>query len=121
MAAVLTTSNVSASSMLVVVFLIGGATFGIGSVVTILGLLRSPGSQRAAALTILGGVLLGSIASLLPTFARSMPWEPLPPLAILSVVLGVAGGTIVIAGVVRIALLGMDLRPQIAGPEASPS
>jgi hypothetical protein len=116
--ATLATAQVSASSMLVVVFLIGGATFGIGSVVTILGLLGSPGSQRAAALTVLGGVLLGSVASLLPTFARSVPGQPVSPLGILAVVLGLAGGAIVLAGVIRIALLGMDLRPRFGGPEA---
>jgi hypothetical protein len=39
-------------------------------------------------------------------------------LGILAVVLGVAAGAIVLAGVIRIALLGMDLRPRFGGPEA---
>jgi hypothetical protein len=114
----LATARVSVSSMLVLVFLIGGAVFGIGCVITVLGLLRSAGPQRAAALTILGGLLVAAVGSFLENFARPMPEGDLTPLGVVVIVLVVGAVGIVIAGVVRVALLGLDLRPGLASAEA---
>jgi|SRR5689334_8534930 hypothetical protein len=117
----LATARVSVSSMLVFVFLLGGAVFGLGCVITVLGLLRSAGPQRAAALTILGGLLLGSIGSLLTTFAHPVPATDAPQpgvLGILAIVVVVAAVAVVVGGLVRVALLGVDVRPRLAGPEA---
>jgi hypothetical protein len=61
-AAELATANVSPSSALVYVFLLGGLAVLVGAAVTGVGLLRSPGRTRWVGLTFVAGILLAVAA-----------------------------------------------------------
>jgi hypothetical protein len=71
MAAVLTTSNVSASSMLVVVYLIGALVAAIGAIVAEISLMRTPGPARRIAIGFLSGVVAAAIAGELVNVAAA--------------------------------------------------
>jgi hypothetical protein len=61
-AAELATANASASSALIYVFLLGGLGVLVGTIVTGIGLLRSPGRTRWVGLTFVAGIVLAIVA-----------------------------------------------------------
>jgi hypothetical protein len=112
----LATSNVSVSSMLVLVYLLGGAVFALGILVTAIGMVGTPGHPRRTGLTFIGGLALaaaaGGTANLLRSPDGSAVFGGLAIAAVLAVVAAVA----LIAGIGGLGLLALERRnPADAG------
>jgi hypothetical protein len=120
-AAELATANVSASSALVYVFLLGGLAVLAGAIVSGVGLLRSPGRPRLVGLTFIAGVLLAFVAGAVandPGVAFSTDTAGLR--TAMSVVAAVAAGLMLVglAGIGVLAFLG-EPRPAAAADLSS--
>jgi hypothetical protein len=106
-ASTLATSGVSASSMLVVVFLLGGMVALVGGVVTSLALLREAGRPRHVALTFLAGLVLAGAAALLTNAAVASDATQASLLRAAAQILALGGGGAMVIAVAAIGLLGI--------------
>jgi hypothetical protein len=95
--ATLSTANVSVSSMLVLVFLIGGLVAWLGVVITGLAVLATPGRPRQAGLVFGAGVLIASAAGALNNVVGATIAGPI----------ALVGGAVILAGIAAIGLLGV--------------
>jgi hypothetical protein len=95
--ATLSTANVSASSLLVVVFLLGGLVAWIGVIMTALAVLATPGRPRQAGLTFVAGLLIAMAAGALNNVVGATIAGPI----------ALVGGSVVLLGIAAIGLLGV--------------
>jgi hypothetical protein len=110
--ATLSTANVSVSSMLVFVFLIGGLVAWIGVIMTGLAVLATPGRPRQAGLIFVAGVLIASVAGALNNVVGPVIAGPI----------AVVGGAVILAGIGAIGLLGVrggQEQSPVAGPSGA--
>jgi hypothetical protein len=104
---VMATSDVPASSLLVVVYLLGGVIAFFGAVSISLALLRSTGEPRRVALIFLAGLAIAGLGGAIANGATS-DVAPLVRLAdILPTPLAVAGSWLMLAAVALLGLLGI--------------
>jgi hypothetical protein len=113
-AANLATSNVSASSMLVLVFLAGGMVAGLGAVITILGLLAAQGLPRRIALTFLGGLVLAGAAGVLTNMVVDGSGVSTSIGRVLITGLALAGGVAMAVALAGVGIHGMRPNDPIA-------
>ena len=106
-ASTLATSAVSASSLLVVVFLLGGLVALAGGVITSIALLREAGRPRHIALTFLAGLALAGAAGVLTNAAVVSDATRSGPLQAAAQVLALGGGGAIVIAVAAIGLLGI--------------
>jgi len=95
--ATLSTANVSVSSMLVFVFLIGGLVAWIGVIITGLAVLATPGRPRRAGLIFVAGLLIAVAAGALNNVVGAAIAGPI----------ALVGGSVVLLGIGAIGLLGV--------------
>ena len=95
--ATLSTPNVSVSSMLVFVFLIGGLVAWIGVIITGLAVLATPGRPRRAGLIFVAGLLIAMAAGALNNVVGATIAGPI----------ALVGGSVVLLGIGAIGLLGV--------------
>jgi hypothetical protein len=107
MIATVATSHVSVSSMLVVVYLVGGLVSMIGLVVMALGLLGSSGAARWIAITFLGGLALAIAALWLSNAAVSPDGPPSTAVQMIAAVLAVVGAAAMTGAVAGLGVLGV--------------
>lgn len=113
-AANLATSNVSASSMLVLVFLVGGMVAGLGAVITMLGLLETNGRPRRIALTFLGGLVLAGAAGALINVGVDGSGVLTSIARVLTTGLALAGGVAMAVALAGVGVHGMRPNDPIA-------
>lgn len=113
-AANLATSNVSASSMLVLVFLAGGMVAGLGAVITMLGLLETNGRPRRIALTFLGGLVLAGAAGALINVGVDGSGVLTSIARVLTTGLALAGGVAMAVALAGVGVHGMRPNDPIA-------
>lgn len=113
-AANLATSNVSASSMLVLVFLAGGMVAGLGAVITMLGLLETNGRPRRIALTFLGGLVLAGAAGALTNVGVDGSGVLTSIARVLTTGLALAGGVAMAVALAGVGVHGMRPNDPIA-------
>jgi hypothetical protein len=95
--ATLSTANVSVSSMLVLVFLLGGLVAWIGVIMTGLAVLATPGRPRQAGLIFVAGLLIAAAAGALNNVVGSAIAGPIALL----------GGAVILLGIGAIGLLAV--------------
>ena len=110
--ATLSTANVSASSMLVVVFLLGGLVAWIGVIMTALAVLATPGRPRQAGLVFVAGLLIAMAAGALNNVVGATIAGPI----------ALVGGGVVLLGIGAIGLLGVrggQAQAPVTGPHVA--
>ena len=108
--ATLSTANVSVSSMLVLVFLIGGLVAWIGVIVTAIAVLATPGRPRQAGLIFVAGLLIAAAAGGLNNVVGSAIAGPI----------ALVGGGAVLLGIGAIGMLGVrGGQVPVSGPAPS--
>lgn len=109
--AVIATTDVSASSMLVVVYLLGGVIAFFGAVAICLALLHSTGEPRRVVLMFLAGLVIAAVAGGIANAATS-DVAPLSQIArVLPTPLALVGSLVMLAAVARLGFLGIR-KPQ---------
>jgi len=113
MAAVVAPTGASASSMLVVVYLLGGLVAAIGAILTEMALLRSSGRARQIAIGFLVGLLIALAAAGLVNVAAADLGGVAELAKIASPILGAIGGGVMLAAVAAIGALGLRAPAEI--------
>jgi len=111
---VLATSDVSVSSMLVVVYLLGGLVFAFGTLVAAVGLIGMPGRPRRTGWTFVGGLSFALIAAGMASWLRSpdgSAWFAVPQVA---GALALVGAVALVAGIAGVGLLAIEQRESMA-------
>jgi hypothetical protein len=104
--AVVSTAHVGASSMLVVVYLLGGALNALGVLLAAVSLLATPGRPRAVGLTFLVGLALVAVAAVVSSIVLQPGQPAVDAVRLLATGLGVAGAIVLIVGLGRLGWLG---------------
>ena len=106
-ATVIATTDVPSSSMLVVVYLVGGLIAGIGAVCIALALLRSTGEPRRITIVFLAGLLLAAVGGGIANGATSDNALFSRLAEILPTPIVLVGSWVMLAAVARFGLLGI--------------
>jgi len=103
----LATSNVSVSSMLVVVYLLGGVVFALGILVTAIGMVGTPGGPRRTGLIFIGGLALAAAAGGAANVLRSPDGSAWFAAQVVAAILALVAAGALIAGIGGVGLLAL--------------
>lgn len=106
----LATSNASVSSMLVIVYLLGGAVFALGILVTAIGMIGAPGGPRRTGLVFIGGLALAAAAGGIANYLRSPDGSAWFAAQAVAAVLALVAAGALIFGIAGIGLLALERR-----------
>jgi hypothetical protein len=106
----LATANVSVSSMLVIVYLLGGAVFALGILVTAIGMIGAPGRPRRTGLTFVGGLALAAVAGGIASWLRSPDGSAVFVAQAIAAALALVAAGALIAGIAGVGLLALERR-----------
>jgi hypothetical protein len=104
----LATSNVSVSSLLVIVYLLGGVVFALGILVTAIGMLRTPGGPRRTGLIFIGGLALAAAAGGIASWLRSPDGSAWFAAQLVAGALALVAAAALIVGIAGVGVLALE-------------
>ena len=110
----LATADVPVSSLLVIVYLLGGAVFALGILVTAIGMIGTPGRPRRTGLTFIGGLTFAAVAGGSASWLRSPDGSALVVVQAVAAALALVAACALIVGIAGIGLLALERRDPTA-------